>query len=296
MTEPAVADEPARESFEPNFFEVLFETEDDHFWFHTRNRIILTRVNQLASGLAGRFRLLEVGSGTGNVLRVLYENFPQAEVYGMDLYAEGFEYSKRRVPAALVQADMHKPPFGAQFDIIGLFDVLEHLPDDRQVLRDLDAMLRPGGLLLITVPAHPQLWSYFDESSRHCRRYRPDELRSKLIEAGYQVEYLTQFMMALFPLMWLGRRVAALYERIARRDESSTVEELAEKELRPNPALNAILKGVLGLEARWLARGRTLPLGTSLFAVARKGHGGGHLPGPEQRTDIQRTNGDGNYS
>ncbi len=259
-----------RQSYDPDFFDLLFEVEDNHFWFRSRNRIIETRLNQLAAEFPGHFHLLEVGCGTGNVLRVLDEGFPGATIIGMDLFAEGLHFARHRTGAALVQGDMHRPPFTDQFEVIGLFDVLEHLPDDRQVLRDLRMMLKDDGVLLITVPAHRRLWSYFDEAAHHCRRYEPDELRQKLGEAGYEIEYFTQFMMSIFPIVWIGRHVSALYQRLPGRRNVSSPEQMATQELRLNPLTNKALTRLLSLERRWLADGRTLPLGTSLLAVARK--------------------------
>jgi hypothetical protein len=123
--------------------------------------------------------------------------------------------------------------------------------------------------LLITVPAHPRLWSYFDEAAHHCRRYEPNELRGKLIEAGYEIDYISQFMMSIFPMVWVGREISALVNRVLGRGDSS-VERMATQELRPNPLVNRALTRLLNLETRRLARGHTLPLGTSLLAVARK--------------------------
>ena len=148
-----MTNEAIRRSYDPAFFQLLFEVEDRHFWFRSRNRIIAAWVKRLTSELTPGFRVLEIGCGTGNVLRVLDQVCPSGTVVGMDLFAEGLKYAQQRTSAALVQGDMHHPPFASQFDIIGLFDVLEHLPDDRQVLRDLKGMLRENGTLLLTVPA-----------------------------------------------------------------------------------------------------------------------------------------------
>jgi 2-polyprenyl-3-methyl-5-hydroxy-6-metoxy-1,4-benzoquinol methylase len=235
-----MADEVIHKSFDPTFFALLFEVEDRHFWFRSRNRIIAALVKRLTAELRTGFRVLEVGCGTGNVLRVLDQACPNGTVVGMDLFAEGLKYARGRTTTALVQGDMHQPPFTNQFDIIGLFDVLEHLPDDGQVLCDLQAMLRENGVLLLTVPAHPGLWSYFDEASRHCRRYQPDELKQKLIETGYDIEYSTQYMMSIFPLVWIGRRLSSLRRGDSRPQGDGSAEQLATQELRLVPIINAL--------------------------------------------------------
>lgn len=257
-------------SYDPAFFQPLFDAEDRHFWFRSRNRIVRDVVERLLPSLPPDSPILEVGCGTGNVLRVLRETCPAATVVGMDLFAEGLGFASRRTTASLVQGDMHRPPFRAQFGVIGLFDVLEHLPDDRLVLRDLRAMLQTGGYLVVTVPAHPTLWSYFDEASQHQRRYRPQELCRKLNDADFHVEYLSQYMMSAFLPMWLGRRLAALGRRRSGATAGRSAEELATQELKPTPIVNELFLGLLAVERAWLARGRALPLGTSLLAVGRK--------------------------
>jgi len=259
----------ANRSYDPIYFAPLFAIEDRHFWFRARNRVISTLVKQITTDLASSYWVLEVGCGTGNVLRVLEQTCPGGVVVGMDLFTEGLQYARQRTSCLLVQGDMHMPPFGRRFDLIGLFDLLEHLPDDIQVLRDLYAMLAPGGRLLLTVPAHPSLWSYFDGASHHCRRYELAELESKLIRTDYRIEYLTQYMASIFPLVWLKRRLVASTERCLANDVNRT-HELASGELRIMPVLNDLLVLLLAQEARMIARRRQLPIGTSLLAIARK--------------------------
>jgi SAM-dependent methyltransferase len=257
-------------SYDPAFFQSLFEVEDRHFWFRARNRVIAATVERLVSGLAPGYRVLEVGCGTGNVLRVLEAVCSTGMVCGMDLFAEGLVYASQRTRATLVQGDIHQPPFAAPFEVVGLFDVLEHLPEDVQVLRDIHRMLMCDGVLVLTVPAHPALWSYFDEASHHLRRYVLSELNGKLVAAGYDIEYSTEYMMSIFPLVWAGRPLSSLRRRVSGQQSDASKEDLAIQELRPIPILNRILSPLLDIEGRWLARGRTLPLGTSLLTVARK--------------------------
>ena len=259
----------ANRSYDPDYFALLAAIEDRHFWFRARNRVISALVSQITAGLVSGYRILEVGCGTGNVLRVLEQACPDGVVVGMDLFAEGLRYAREHTSCFLLQGDIHAPPFGAQFDLIGLFDVLEHLPDDVQVLRDLHAMLAFGGTLLLTVPAHRSLWSTFDEASFHCRRYELAELESKLIRTGYRVEYLTHFMASIYPLVWAGRRLAALISR-GPADETGRTAALESGGLRIISVVNELLMRLLSWEVRLLAARRRLPIGTSLLAIARK--------------------------
>jgi SAM-dependent methyltransferase len=256
-------------SYDPVYFAPLFAAEDRHFWFRARNRAIAALVRQVTAPLAAGHRVLEVGCGTGNVLRMLEQLCPHGTVVGMDLLADGLRYARQRTRCALVQGDLHMPPFRAPFDVIGVFDVLEHFADDRQVLSDLHRMLVPGGALLVTVPAHPWLWSYFDEAGHHRRRYERAELCGKLVDCGFRIEYHSEYLASILPLVWL-RRWRSRLPRARRVAESDRTYALATDELRIVPGLNALFAAVLSAEARLIARRRALPIGTAILALARR--------------------------
>ena len=257
-------------SYDPDYFIPLFAAEDRHFWFRARNKVISALVEKELKRLAAGYRVLEVGCGTGNVLRVLEKVCKNGQVIGMDLFIEGLEYARRRVRLGLVQGDMQAPPFGAIFHLVGLFDVLEHLPDDLQVLEDIYSLLLPGGLLFLTVPAFPSLWSYFDEASHHVRRYQFHDLQTRLEQTGFKVETISYYMMSIFPLVWMQRKlVPGRLQGKALADEKD-VHDRSVDELRIVPVANQVLVTILGLEARWLRSGRRLPFGTSLLALGRK--------------------------
>ena len=257
------APEAATASYDPAFFARLFTIEDRHFWFRARNRAIAATVRPLVASFPPGYRVLEVGCGTGNVLRLLEQVCRDGIVTGMDPFPEALAFARRRTTCALVQGDVHAPPFADPFHLIGMFDVLEHLYDDIDVLRTLRAMLVPGGALVLTVPAEMALWSYFDEASHHCRRYSRDTLAATLRTTRFDVEYVSHFMTALFPLLWTARRVG---DRLHRQ---SGADELAMRELTIVPGINGAVAWALGLESRAVARRWRLPIGASLIAVAR---------------------------
>ncbi len=265
---------PTSTTYNPDYFAPLFAVEDGHFWFRSRNEVISALVENELHRLPDGYRALEVGCGTGNVLRVLEKVCQRGQVTGMDLFYEGLVYARRRVGLGLVQGDMLAPPFANPFHLIGLFDVLEHLPDDNRVLKSLYSMLLPKGALLLTVPAFPSLWSYFDEASRHVRRYALPDLRSRLEQAGFKVEVISYYMMSIFPLVWAQRKLAPASVDLKAGGISTLhekeVHDRAENDLRIVPVINPLLSAVLSLEARWLKGGRSLPFGTSLLALGRK--------------------------
>lgn len=249
--------------YDPSHFAPLVAVEDRHFWFRARNRIISLLAQQARPGFAAGYRVLEVGCGDGNVLRFLETACSDGVVVGMDYFQEGLLYARGRCACPLVQGDLKLPPFGKTFHLIGMFDVLEHLPDDRQVLHDLWRILDAQGSLILTVPAGPALWSAFDEAAGHCRRYRKEELEQKLKECGYIVDYLTPYMTGIYPLVWLSRR-------FGKRGGTDEMARAIERDLQVVPILNGLLSFILSQEIHWIRRRRQLPFGTSLLAVARK--------------------------
>lgn len=256
-------------TYDPDYFPLLYQVEDRHFWFKARNRVIAAVVRQAMSDRRPGYRILEIGCGTANVLRVLEQTCPRGMIVGMDLFAEGLRIARRRTAGPLVQADMYASPFATQFDLIGLFDVLEHLPDDLEVLKQLHSMLAPDGVLVVTVPAHASLWSSFDEASHHCRRYEMEDLSAKLLQAGFQLNYLSYYMAAIYLPMWVRRKFSLLVPR-ARISSTPSSAELVAKELSVIPLFNDLITWLLSLEIPLIVRQRRIPIGTSMLAVARK--------------------------
>lgn len=251
-----------RGGYDPRHYAQLAAVEDRHFWFTGRARAIEAVVVPLISSLPDGYRVLEVGCGTGHVLRMLQVVCEKGSVVGLDLLWDGLPYAQRRTSGRVVQASSTEAPFSVRFDLIGLFDVVEHIDDDCGFLRETAALLAPGGRLVVTVPAYRRLWSAVDESARHCRRYEEDELRARLEQSGYEVEYLTPFLASLYPLMRLSRLLSGW------RGAGNPLR----RELQIIPVVNPALDAVLALEARLGLRSRRrLPIGTSLLAVARAG-------------------------
>jgi SAM-dependent methyltransferase len=255
--------------YNPQHYAQLDVAEDRHFWFRGRRRVLETLLPQITTGLQPGYRVLEVGCGNGSMLATLHTMCPAGQVIGMDLHLEGLRRARCRSDCPLVQGSLNHPPFGGRFTLIGMFDVLEHILDEQSALRSIYDLLLPDGLFMVMVPAYMSLWSYFDVASDHCRRYSVSYLRGKLSEAGFEIEYLTQFFSILYSLMWLSRRIRGNRQPPIDKGEVAK-NEVVSRELHVSSWLNELLAWLLCGEARILARRWTLPLGTSLLALARK--------------------------
>lgn len=252
--------------YNPEYYAPLWEAEDRHFWFRSRNAVLEKIVTSEISALPPGYRVLEVGCGTGYVLRMLQRVCSGGLVLGLDLFHQGLMLAKQRSGARLVQGRIEAPPFRERFDLVGLFDTLEHIPDDHTALMHLRALIRPGGALLVTVPAYQELWSDFDVEAQHCRRYEPALLDQRLRDAGFRVDYLTPFMATLYPIARAGRLLTDVWRRRSRSPQRSSA---VVQQLKIRPGFNEVLSFALAQEAKILARRGRLPIGTSLLALAR---------------------------
>jgi SAM-dependent methyltransferase len=243
--------------FKPEYFARLAGIEEANFWFRTRNELIQWALRNYFPN-AGSF--LEVGCGTGFVLAGIHENFPRMRLVGSEIFADGLVFARARLPKVeLYQMDARRILFECEFDVVGAFDVLEHLFEDESVLAQMFNASRPGGGLLVTVPQHRFLWSASDQYAMHQRRYNRAELRSKVESAGFQIERITSFNSLLLPLMIWSRR---------QRKRDQDLQPWREFEI--SPALNKTLESILKLERLAIRKGVSFPVGGSLLLIGRK--------------------------
>ena len=253
---PALAAQ--NDGFNPETFARYAAVEAGHFWFLGRNGILRDRMMRHFSSAQN---ILEIGCGTGFVLASTREVYPEASLSGSDIFTEGLAYAKQRVPSAtLFQMDACRIPYRDEFDMIGSFDVLEHIEDDIGALDQIYQACQPGGGLILTVPQHRWLWSSTDDYAHHKRRYTRAELRDKVERAGFRVEYIGSFVSLLLPAMLASRLL----------QKSAQAEDQMDAGFKIGRLANSLLGPVMKVE-RWLiARGISFPLGGSLLLVARK--------------------------
>jgi SAM-dependent methyltransferase len=232
------------------------ELERSHWWFRGRRRLLCRLLSRL--DLPPRARVLDVGCGTGANGRVLGAGDRVA--IGVDASAMALALGERLDHAARLRADGALLPFAdGSFDLVCALDVLEHLDDDAAAVRELRRVLRPGGVLLVFVPALRLLWGLQDEISHHRRRYAPGQLRGLISGAGLRVERLTFFNTLLFaPIL-----AARLAMRVVPPRELRSENDLG------GPLLGALAGVIFSAETEFVCRAN-LPIGVSLACVARR--------------------------
>ncbi|ATX81782.1 2-polyprenyl-3-methyl-5-hydroxy-6-metoxy-1,4-benzoquinol methylase [Mariprofundus ferrinatatus] len=239
---------------ERKIYQLMRDVEDTHWWFTARREIVSKLLGSLS--LSPEMKILDVGCGTGGNFNML-SKFGQLE--GLECDEEALLMARKRDVCPVLHGSMPECVSieGERYHLITMFDVLEHIEDDRGTILKAWELLLPGGRLMLTVPAFPFLWSEHDTQHHHKRRYKRGQLEQLLIDAKFEPEYLTYYNTLLFPIVVAARlikRVAGIH---------------GDEEELPPPLLNRALKQIMASE-RHLMPGIRLPFGVSLLAVCRK--------------------------
>ncbi|MDQ7029728.1 MAG: class I SAM-dependent methyltransferase [Ardenticatenia bacterium] len=238
--------------------------EDGHWWFAGRTRALRAVLEPYLP--SRELLILDVGSGAGNMYHHLsrygyvigVENHPNPVRVGR---ARGYD---------IRQADARALPFADNtFDVVTALDVIEHNEDDVAILQEAHRVLKPGGLMLISVPAFQWLWSFNDELNAHVRRYTRDELEQKLLQVGLRAVRQTYNNFLIFPVAVLTILFSRLRPPKALKSHYFEDDAYQVDMVPTHPLVNAILMGVGWAESHLLRR-VDLPLGTGLIALARK--------------------------
>jgi SAM-dependent methyltransferase len=246
--------------FDPDVFDQLAQIEAAHFWFVARNKLLVGLANRL---FANARTYLEIGCGNGAVLQAMAASRTWDRLVGSDLHPAGRAHARRRLPERVefVQMDARVIPAAGAFDLIGAYDIVEHVVDDDAVLKAIRRALTPGGGAIIAVPQHPWLWSRIDEIGHHQRRYRRGELEAKLKRTGFEVVFSSSYTAVLLPLMAASRLKARVSPQSADAD--------IDREISVKGIFNLALTGFLRAEVHLTLAGVSWPLGGSRVVAAR---------------------------
>ncbi len=237
-------------------FDAMLAHDDGHWWYRGRRQVLRSTLDRLA--IPAGARLLDAGCGSG---RTLDELLRYGRVSGVDVNPDAVRCARDRGHHDVHAGRIERLDFpDGVFDVVTCMDVIEHTPDDCGSLRELRRVTRPGGTLVLTVPAHPLLWSTHDVVNRHYRRYTRRSLTAVAARAGMELlsdTYFNGLLLAPAALVRWSQRV---------RPPATQRSDLE----RTPQALDRLLELPLAVEARMIARGARIPAGLSLLCVLRR--------------------------
>lgn len=233
-------------------YDRMAEHDSVHWWYRARRKVLASLIRTRVCLPAGA-KILEIGCGTGHNLAML-GSFGTVDAIEIDDAARAMASERlgREVKASPLP-ELTGIPHGA-YDMVALLDVLEHIEDDVAPLVSIARLLKPGGRILIAVPAHPWLWSAHDIANHHFRRYTAASLTSAVEAAGLKIDHLGSINSLLFPV--------AVFVRFLKRAIRSTE---SDDEL-PSRPMNWLFEKIFAFEAHLVGR-FALPIGVSLVAV-----------------------------
>lgn len=233
-------------------YERMADHDSQHWWYVAR-RDILAEIIHREIELPLDPRILEIGCGTGHNLAML-GHFGEVDAIEVDEEARGIASERLGRPVWSAPLPELRGVERGRYDLIAILDVLEHIEADRDALRGIAACLKPGGQILITVPAFPWMWSAHDVVNHHYRRYTKETLRAAISDADLKLERLDWFNSLLFPLA-AGARV---WGKLRGKSDSD--------DALPSAPVNALFRTLFGFERHLIGR-VPMPPGVSLLAI-----------------------------
>jgi 2-polyprenyl-3-methyl-5-hydroxy-6-metoxy-1,4-benzoquinol methylase len=252
-------------------FDLTEKLEKYSFWVRSRIRLLKSIVDKYSRRF-NKARFLEIGCGTGTFLQAIETN-KNLSVTGSEIYIKGLLYAKKRASKVeFIQYDVKHGILDQTFDIIGAFDVIEHIDDDMTAISNIFEMLNDGGYCVITVPQYMFLWSRLDEIVNHKRRYSRKELLTKFRKQGFQISYCSSFLFLLFPLMLFQRFFDRMESNFVKKEKHISEGEF-ETRVRLPKLLNWLFDNLMRFDEALIKCGTSLPVGGSLLLIAKKQKG-----------------------
>jgi SAM-dependent methyltransferase len=249
----------------PDYYDEYYRNEREHWWFRARERILSSVVGRLLESrrLGRKASILNVGAATGRSSEWLGRH---GDVCSLEYDQACCEATRARTGLSIVQGSVLDLPWPSEtFDLVCAFDVIEHVEDDALAVRELLRVLRPGGAVVVTVPAFELLWSEHDDINRHFRRYSLRQLRA--LFASARIITSTYFNSVLFFPIAAHRIVRKVVQSLCGKHPAALRSDFTRSRF---PFLGRALEGVFAAERHVLAHNIRLPCGVSALLVAER--------------------------
>lgn len=252
---------PSKENSELYNLEEVYNLEDNYWWFMAKRHLLVKTVKSLVKNLNSDARLLDGGCGTGASLKEI-QNLLSA--IGIEKYYDGIQFCKRRGIGNLVNAELEHLPFKQEaFEVVLAMDILEHVDDDVEVLREISRVSKEGAILIIHVPAFMFLWCDHDVAVDHKRRYTATQLVERLKSANLKIKSI-RYRLCSFFILGIIKKYYIMLKKLIKRDA-------AIKTYRPRVGrlLNYVLYTIVKIED-YLSNFIRVPFGSSIICIAEK--------------------------
>lgn len=238
-------------------FEKMYEVQKTHWWYCSRTKLVSDALKRIYNG-RNDLRILDLASACGYNFEY-FGNY--GEMWGLDISAESIKYCKMRGIDKVILGDALSPPLiDGSFDLVIALDAFEHFLDDVKVMHEMNRVLKRKGVIVITSPALMQLWSVHDVSFNHFRRYTVAELTSKLKKAGFEMMFISYWTTLFMIPVYFFRKFRSAFNKEPKSDFFMEMPKFA----------NKLLGTFMKLECWLLKKKIRLPLGVSVFCIARK--------------------------
>jgi SAM-dependent methyltransferase len=250
---------------EPAYYDEYYRNEREHWWFRARESILRRQMERMiaAGTLPARPKILNIGAATGRSSEWLGE---LGDVVSLEYDGDCCRLTRARTGLEIVEGTVLDLPWeDDSFDAVCAFDVIEHVEDDAGAVAEMKRVCRRGGILFVTVPASPLLWSEHDEINHHFRRYRIGQLES--LFKGCDTLLCSGFNSLLFAPIAVHRVVRRIMDRLSPPRNRPLKSDFSRSQFS---VINGLLESLFGLESLWLSRGIGLPWGVSAMIIAHR--------------------------
>ena len=235
-------------------YDTYSQIESTHWWFKARKDIINDLLNKNVT--KSNCKIADFGCCCGANFEVLSR---YGNVTGIDLSDIAIDYCKSKYNIPLIKMDLSKETnMSSQFDYGVALDIIEHIEDDKTAVKNIYNLLNPNGVCIVTVPAYQWLWSKHDENCMHFRRYKKEELEKLLVDAGFNIKFISYYNTRLFPASCIVRFLSNAFHL----DKDSSFENNCKDSL-----LNKTLYTIFSGEKNRIKKMKTYPFGLSLIAI-----------------------------